>query len=704
MHRRITLAFVLVLAGGFAIAEPASSSPRVRVLAGSRPGITAVFPSDRFTVPDPRQRTGLRVLLPVPRCTARTSSTCDTLRLLNRLDGFDIRPRVFIPFSGPIDVHSVGPRSVWVHGAGGRAGLIEVVWDPKRHVLEGTVDRQLAEDTRYTIVVTRRVRDTSGRPIASGARVPFTTESASRELDRIRRSLDSGAAYRQAGIGPAERGLSFRQGKLTTVFEADTVVKEGIQHSDQTRTDPKAPLRSTPAYDTTDPGSIGWYVFGSYRSPQFVTRAAYIPQGPTRRTPRARSAARLGFAMILPKGSPPDGGWPVAIYGPGLGRSYFDLYVTADHLAAAGIAVISIDPLGHGFGPRSTITVNHVPAPGAPEVQTTFRAYGRGRDLDGNGRITSSEGVGPTDRKVFRHGKLAADHPSPYQLVGLRDGVVQTTADVMALVRAIERGVSVPTAAGPIALSPKRVQYYGLSFGGIYGTALMGTDPDVRDGFLNSGGGPILDIFREAFYRSLLAKWLRLNRPGLLNGGPGLNGFTESEPDPTDPPITHPAPGSFAIRRFLAYGNWLDRPGSPETFAPYIRLHPRHGRKVVEFQNAFGDASLPNIFIGDVIRAGRLSDRLTYYRNDKTPTSGSDPHAFLADPRLSGNSGAEAQLAAFLQSYGRNVIDPDGPGQVFMVPIGNRRNLWCLHYAEPQTGRGAYPPPASGPCGPVRPG
>src|SRR5437764_639091 len=284
------------------------------------------------------------------------------------------------------------------------------------------------------------VHAASGRPIGAAVRGPFTTESATRELGRIRRSLDSGLAYRQAGIARAERGLSFRQGRLTTVFEGDTVVKEGIQHDDQTRTDPNAPLHSTPAYDITDPGSVGWYAFGSYRSPQFVTRKAFIPQIPTRRTPPARSAARLGFAMILPKGAPPPGGWPVAIYGPGLGRSYVDLYVTADHLAAAGIATISIDPLGHGFGPRSTITVTHVP-----------------------------------------------------------------------------------------------------------------------DGFLNSGGGPILDIFREAYYRFLLAKWLRINRPNLLNGGPGLNGFTESEPDPTDPPMTHPAAGSFAIRRWLAYGNWLDR-------------------------------------------------------------------------------------------------------------------------------------------------
>src|SRR5204862_5645338 len=135
-----------------------------------------------FTVADRRQVSGRRVDLPVPRCTTRTSSTCDAVHLLNRLDGFDIRPRVYVPFSGAIDVRTVGPKTVYVHGAGVHAGLIEVVFDPATHILEGTVDRQLAENTRYTIVVTRGVHDAAGRPIASGVRVPFTTESASRAL------------------------------------------------------------------------------------------------------------------------------------------------------------------------------------------------------------------------------------------------------------------------------------------------------------------------------------------------------------------------------------------------------------------------------------------------------------------------------------------------------------------------------------------
>lgn len=664
-----------------AVHSAVAAGPAVHVLHGQRPQINAVFPDDRFTVADNRQVTGRLVQMPLPRhCTDANSSICASTRLLNTLDGFDLQPRVYLPFSGPIDVTTVTPKTVYVDGPGGRAGIYQIVYNPGRHILEGTVDRQLAEDTRYALVITRGVHDSAGRSISKAVRVHFTTRSATLELDHIRRALDDGSAYKQAGITKTQRRLRFTQGGLTTVFAGTTVGQEGgIYRNDQTSADPKAALTSSLVPNLVDPGTVGCYAFGSYLSPQFVTRHAVIPPVPSRRTPKARRAARLGFAMLVPPGLPPAGGWPVAIYGPGFTRSYFDLYVTADHNAGLGIATIAIDPLGHGFGPRSTITINR---------STTFRSYGRGRDLDGDGTITDDEGVQPTGLKN--------------QLVGLRDGLIQTTSDVMALVRAVERGVKVPTATGTVALARRNVEYYGLSFGGIYGTMLMGTDPQVKVGFLNSGGGPILDIARESGFRGLLAQSFKVSHPNLLNGGPGLDGFTESLPDPTDRPITDPYKGSFRIRQSLSAGNWLEQSGSPEAFAPLIRLHPRDKPKTVQYLNAFGDHTVPNTTIGNIMRAGQLFDRLTFYRNDKTPTSGTDPHGFMADPTLAGRSGAEQELAVFLQSHGQTVFDPDGPGAVFEQPIYDPRELDCLHYPEPQSGSGAFPPAANGDCGPVR--
>ena len=38
------------------------------------------------------------------------------------------------------------------------------------------------------------------------------------------------------------------------------------------------------------------------------------------------------------------------------------------------------------------------------------------------------------------------------------------------------------------------VTYYGQSFGGIYGTMLLGTDPRVRAGVANVPGGPVTEV------------------------------------------------------------------------------------------------------------------------------------------------------------------------------------------------------------------
>ncbi len=681
-----------VLVGGTLTATPASAAAPVRVLTGSTPE-TAVLPNDRFTVPDGRQRTGRRVALPLPStCSDANSSVCDGIRLLNTLDGFDLQPRFFIPFSGAIDVRTVVPTTVYVDGPDGRVGLQQLTFDPASHVLAATTRAQLREQTAYALVISRSVRDTSGRPLAKGLRVPFGTMSGTTELDRLRKALDNNSAYKQAGI--ASRAASFTQGSQTTVFPP-LLTNETITRKDQKTTD-QSKLTSSTVPNLAVAG-VGCYAFGSIESPQFASSDSTIPPTPSGRTPQALGKARIGFAMIVPAGKAPDGGWPVAVYGPGFTRSYFDLFVTSDENAAAGIATVATDPLGHGFGPASKISVNNGP---------DFLSYGRGKDLDGDGKITEAEGSQPTKHVTLdSNGKISSETPSPNAVHGLRGGLIQTTVDNMALVRAVEHGIDVPSCPGgnlsvpPATSTPLAktdVKYYGLSFGGIYGTMLMGTDPDVKRGLLNVAGGPITDIARLSAFRPLLGDTLRVSHPSLANGGPGRDGFTESIPDPYDKPITAPAAGAMNVQRFLSYATWYGRPGGPEPYAPLERLHPRNGKKDVLYQVAFGDNTVPNITAGNIIRAGDLFDRVTYYRNDRTATSTRNPHGFLADPTLQGREQGELQLTAFLKT-----------GQVlntaplfFEVPIANGDNLQCLHYPNPQTGSAAYPPPAAGECPP----
>src|SRR5207302_388714 len=175
-----------------------------------------------------------------------------------------------------------------------------------------------------------------------------------------------------------------------------------------------------------------------------------------------------------------------------------------------------------------------------------------------------------------------------------------------------------------------------------YGTMLMGTDPLVHQGLRNVPGGPIVDIARLSSFRGDLAAALKISRPSYLNGGPGIGGFTEDLPLRDDPAevITHP--GAAALQELFGATNWYERTGSPETFAPRIRLRPdsawASNPKNVVFQSAYAEGTTTDPAAGVIYRAGQLFDRVVFYRNDKTPTYASDPHGWLANPALAGRT------------------------------------------------------------------
>jgi pimeloyl-ACP methyl ester carboxylesterase len=161
----------------------------------------SAFPSDRFTVFDLTQNTGLRVNLPKPssdECNTTQSSACIETDLLNELDGFNIRPRFSIPFSGPIDRESINKEKIkekiflvslgdsLVNGqppdyktiaesdvdelqlppdAGAIINVTQAMWDPLTNTLHVEADGFLDQHTRYVLVVTRGVLDATGQPI-----------------------------------------------------------------------------------------------------------------------------------------------------------------------------------------------------------------------------------------------------------------------------------------------------------------------------------------------------------------------------------------------------------------------------------------------------------------------------------------------------------------------------------------------------------
>jgi hypothetical protein len=723
-------------------AVPASAASATSVARGAHYG-SRIFPDKVFTTRDRTQVTGRRVNfrqgIDYPTvggvvqsaCTSADYSICDAFSQLNKLDGFDLQPRVVVPFTGAIDLNSVSDSDFFISDDAGAfvSGLRQLTFDPVTHTLAGISDKFLREDTPYRIHVTSGIRDSAGKAVntcGGTCVVSFTTRTASGELVGIRRSMDlplsdSRNAYALAGFPGAStsttsRKLTFTQNGTDDVFLAASVAPSladplnGIVRNDQVKADPTAPgaFQSSAVPNLIPPGTAGYYAFGSFLSPryQFASATGHqdnsygvgdgftdgeIPPVPTTRTASPFGADRIGAIVVTPNPAlfPPP--WPAAVYGPGFTRSDYDLFVTADYNASLGIVTVATDPAGHGFGSRSTTTVT---SNGAP---TTFLSYGRGRDLDGDGQIGDglNDGVGPTGHFQPDGSEL----PSRKPLDGLESGLVQTTVDNMALGRALKAGLDVP-GIGTNLVDPSKIMYYGLSFGGIYGTMLMGTDTLFHQGLLNVPGGPIVDIARLSAFRGDLAATLGRARPSLLNGGPGLDGFTEDLPLRNDPPevITHP--GAAALQELFGASNWYERTGSPETFAPRIRLRPdpawATAPKNVVFQTAYGDGTVPNPTAATLYRAGALFDRVVYYRNDKTPTFDSDPHGWLADPSLAGRTSGEQQLAAFLSTGQLVNTDPAW----LEVPISDPNNLECLHYPDPQTGQDQVrqPFPASGDC------
>ena len=249
----------------------------------------------------------------------------------------------------------------------------------------------------------------------------------------------------------------------------------------------------------------------------------------------------------------------------------------------------------------------------------------------------------------------------------------------MSLVRTIQ-AASTSTGTGDATCRRQRIYYFGQSFGGIYGTELMGLDPRVRTGVVNVPGGPIIEIARlSPAFRPLVELSLATRIPSLLNGG--FDGFTESIPLRNQPAVTNTAPGRCRSRRSSTTPSGCRRTSNPVAWAPHIRLDrlPGVGSKHVIVQFARGDQTVPNPTATALIRAGDLRDRATFFRNDLAfaadPTFPTNPHTFLTriigSTPFAGRIAAEAQqqIATFFATRGATTIDPDGDGPFFETPI-----------------------------------
>jgi hypothetical protein len=677
--RRVALLTFLVFLALPSLAHAAGVEPRFDL--SSPEG--APFPNDRWTDVDFSQQTGLHVDLPKPDCAVRPSD-CADIDVLNTLDGFNLQPRISIPFTGPIDPTSVDSSNVFLIRVPDLkvTGINQAVWEVAANTLHVESDELLRQHTTYILVVTTGVQDASGDPIESAffrrslhasmadlvrglpgkLRLPdvavasvFTTQSATAQLEQVRLQL--------AAASPAPASFLLGAGGARTVFPLADVTSI-VFNRQATTAGPLVPSAVGTPFLSLFPGSVGTVAFGAYDSPDYETAAKVIPATGTRTgAPAVQGANRVHFNLFLPSGARPTAGWPVAIFGHGFGdNKNSSPFLVASSLARRGIATIAINVVGHGGGGLGTMTVSRASGP-----PVTFPAGGRGIDQDGNTTIDSTEGVNAA---------------APQGIVSNRDGLRQTVIDLMQLVREIEVGMDVD-GDGTRDLDPARISYFGQSFGGIYGTKFLAVEPDVRLGVPNVPGGAIVEIARlSPVFRPLIWLSLAARTPSLVNL-PGLFQFAENVPLRNQPTLVDTVPGASAIQRSLEWSEWVTQAGNPVAYAPHLRAEPLAGvpAKSIVLQYARGDQTVPNPTTSAIIRAGGLQDRTTAFRNDLAfaadATFPKNPHTFLTRvPGLAPSPAvaavalaAQDQIAQFFASGGSVVVDPDGGGALFETPL-----------------------------------
>jgi Bacterial virulence factor lipase N-terminal len=678
------------------------------------------FPSDLYTVADASNRTGRRVNMPLPDRSTHPSDY-DDLTVINTLDGFNLLPRVSIPFDGSIDPSSVSSATVYLVElaqvgkdtiVANTVGINQIVWDPATLTLHVESNDLLREGARYAVIVTGGILDTSGQRVKASpefkqfiddddSTLPaeleeyrakalaalkalkavgvhrgdvavasvFTVETATSALEAVRDHLKSSPppATVNFAIGPGGSRAVFARSSLQTITFRQHTGTDMFNNV-------AVPLS---VLDVMSPGSVGTIAWGTFVSPQFIgTDAVMSSRGTLDAMPKQFGDATLELVLFLPSGTKPASGWPVVFLGHGGTTSIHaaPVWNLTGSLAARGFAVIGINAVGRGFGPLGTLIIKKTDG-----TTVEINAGGRAFDQNGDGLIAnvlSQEGAAAT---------------APNTIIGQRDAVRQTAIDYMQLVRVIQAGIDVD-GDGSVELDTSNMVFLGNSFATGYETCFLAVEPDVRVAVIGSPGAlpgrPDL-LTKRPSGRTQVGAWLADRTPSLLNDAYGLTTwggipvtapfYNENMPLRDVPPVTNTIPGAMAIQEHFDRIEWVQASNDFATQGRHLVVEPLPGvpPKTILVLFAKGDLTAPNPRSSALVRFGQLRERTIYYRNDlafaEDPTVPKDPHTFLQPIAGTGIAaqvarGGQTTIADFFVSGGTTINQPL-PARYFEFPI-----------------------------------
>jgi hypothetical protein len=456
---------------------------------------TTPFPTDAL-----REGDHLATLAGVDKLVGRYSEL--VAAHVAALDGFGVRPLVEFFLDGDADPATLTSDTATVIDPDGRAIVMDWRYDADRRVLQGSPasGQVLREGTQYVAYVTTGVHDTTGAAIqrspeldaivhAPAARwrstadafralqrddvaglAVFTTQHATAPLVAAR---DAMAAEPPPTLAFADPAIIFTGAALDSLLGVATRATDG----------PRAGLERWGNGNPTGMAHdhVGVIGTGTITVVRF-RRDATGTHGPEDKTfdvdasgaPRIVAVEPIPITFILPSAPPPAAGYPVVIYGHGLGASRDQLLGFAEPLTSKGFAIVGIDMVGHGsrYDARDTID--------------NFGQY----LPHFSGDPTLRDGFGDTTG-------LATEFDFFESFLGVsavRDTIRQSALDLVRVSQLVHRGDLDLSALGPNAkLDASRVAYMGESFGTVVGTVFAAIEPDIDLFVLDVPGGGILD-------------------------------------------------------------------------------------------------------------------------------------------------------------------------------------------------------------------
>lgn len=651
------------------------------------------FPSDLLTTASANQKTGLQINVPATPCSpVFTGAICGDTSQLNARDGFSVNPRTMVCFSGPIDTSTLknGISYLPLDGSSGPIYINQIFYDPGSNCAFAKPDQVLRQDKRYLLAVTDRIHDSKGQMLnvtkefkdclfnltnpycrdltfavlAFGFQIPgrlvsaslFTTMSATNWLEEARAFTDAN-----------EPGTILPAGPVST-FQLSNL-------SSMTWNPQDAPAGTAESIPLPVLSSVGSVYFGLFLSPNYLNvsgaAAGSISDTPTNLpiqapvpVPGLPSNIPPGFVPVSfhvflpPSSKAPGGGFPVVLYGHGLGDNQFGAptYI-ASSLAAQGFATLAFEITGHGYGAGSTVTLTD-------NSNNTYTVSTPGR-----GVAFSSAPIGPTDGCILP-GAIA-----------VRDCGRQSAVDLFALVSAIRK------TNGFGILNPNRIYYIGQSFGSTYGTLFHAVEPAVKMAVLNGAGGTSVDVARLAISgRPLAIEYLQGVNPELLNVPPAPpeayfhDSFNDNYVFRDQPPTINNVPEAPAIQAAFETADWVGMTGDPLAYAQHLALAPLMGvpPKQTLFQFGIGDLEVPNPTESAVVEAAGADSSTWLFRFDLASEMQPGllgvmqpgvpfpilPHRILSNPTIFGvaaelsiSLAEQMQAASFFE--GMTKVNPD---------------------------------------------